>query len=189
MASIPETLSLKRWLPFSPLSRLATLPRALLRKSNDPMGDVVITADHYSQIDVSGGDWPALDFLPKELACRGTGQVKVHRDALRKLQALRNRIGKPMIITSAYRSPEHNAAVGGAKNSRHVVGDAFDVAMTNHDPTYFEAQAREVGFTGFGFYGPGRGSFIHIDCGRKREWGERWAAGEFDAEDRRDGID
>jgi zinc D-Ala-D-Ala carboxypeptidase len=34
--------------------------------------------------------------------------------------------GKPIIISSAYRSPEVNAAVGGSKNSQHMEGKAVD---------------------------------------------------------------
>jgi zinc D-Ala-D-Ala carboxypeptidase len=89
-----------------------------------------------------------------------------------KLQALRDRLGKPLIIRSAYRSPEHNRAVGGAPRSKHMDGTAFDIAMTNHDPVAFEAAAREVGFLGFGFYP--RSGFIHIDLGPARQWGERF---------------
>ena len=33
-----------------------------------------------------------------------------------------------MIVLSAYRSPEHNRAVGGAEASKHMEGIAFDVA-------------------------------------------------------------
>ncbi len=54
-----------------------------------------------------------------------------------KLQALRDRLGKPLIVRSAYRSPEHNRAVGGAPGSKHMQGTAFDIAMSNHDPTAF----------------------------------------------------
>jgi zinc D-Ala-D-Ala carboxypeptidase len=92
--------------------------------------------------------------------------------ALDKLQALRNRLSKPLIVRSAYRSPEHNRAVGGAKLSKHMEGAAFDVAMANHDPAAFEAAAREVGFLGFGFYP--RSGFIHVDIGPARQWGERF---------------
>jgi hypothetical protein len=74
-----------------------------------------------------------------------------------------------VIITSAYRSKAHNAAVGGAQESMHMQGKAFDVRMDNHDPAEFEAAAREVGFTGFGYY-PKQG-FMHIDIGRSRTWG------------------
>jgi zinc D-Ala-D-Ala carboxypeptidase len=45
---------------------------------------------------------------------------------------LRVRVGKPLILRSAYRSPEHNRAVGGAKASKHMEGIAFDIAMANH---------------------------------------------------------
>ena len=92
--------------------------------------------------------------------------------ALDKLQALRDRLGKPLILRSAYRSPEHNRAVGGAKASKHIEGITFDIAMANHDPGAFEAAARAIGFQGFGFYP--RSGFIHIDLGPTRNWGERF---------------
>jgi hypothetical protein len=41
-------------------------------------------------------------------------------------QQARDRIGRPFIITSWYRSPAINHAVGGATDSRHLVGDALD---------------------------------------------------------------
>ena len=81
-------------------------------------------------------------------------------------------MGKPLIVRSAYRSPEHNRAVGGATRSKHMDGAAFDVAMTNHDPVTFEAAARSVGFLGFGFYP--RSGFMHVDLGLGRQWGERF---------------
>ena len=84
--------------------------------------------------------WP--NFSPAEIACRGTGKLLVNEAALDKLQALRLRLGKPLIMRSAYRSPEHNRAVGGAKASKHMEGIAFDIAMANHDPEAFEAAAR-----------------------------------------------
>jgi uncharacterized protein YcbK (DUF882 family) len=67
-------------------------------------------------------------------------------------------MGKPLIVRSAYRSPEHNRAVGGATRSKHLDGAAFDIAMANHDPVAFEEAAREVGFLGFGYYGHERAS-------------------------------
>ena len=44
---------------------------------------------------------------------------------------------KPLSVRSAYRSPEHNRAVGGATRSKHMEGAAFDIAMANHDPVAF----------------------------------------------------
>lgn len=125
---------------------------------------------HFS--DVQEGDWRWKNFTPAEIACRGTGTLLINEAALDKLQALRDRLGKPLIVHSAYRSPEHNRAVGGATRSKHLDGAAFDISMSNHDPAAFEAAAREVGFLGFGFYP--RANFMHIDTGPARWWGERF---------------
>jgi hypothetical protein len=114
--------------------------------------------------------WP--NFSPAEITSRGDGKLLINEAALDKLQALRDRLGKPLIVRSAYRSPEHNRTVGGAKRSKHLLGAAFDIAMENHDPVVFEAAAREVGFLGFGFYP--RSGFMHVDLGPERQWGERF---------------
>jgi len=128
----------------------------------------MIEALHWSEVD----NWPSKHFSPEELACRGTGKIKIDEDALAKLEKLREMLGKPMIINSAYRSPEHNRKVGGAKNSNHMQGVAFDVRMDNHDPEKFERLARKCGFTGFGYY-PASG-FMHIDTGKPRVWGTKF---------------
>ena len=125
---------------------------------------------HYSA--VAPGDWRWPNFSPAEIACRGTGRLLVHEGALDALQALRDRLGKPLIVRSGDRSPEHNRAVGGARASKHLDGTAFDISMANHDPEAFEREAREVGFLGFGFYP--RSGFMHIDLGPARQWGARF---------------
>jgi hypothetical protein len=122
--------------------------------------------------DVPTARWRWKNFSPAEIACRGSGSLRIHEEALDKLQALRDRLGKPLIVRSAYRSQGHNRAVGGAARSKHLDGTAFDIAMTNHDPVTFEAAARAVGFKGFGFYP--RSGFMHIDLGPARQWGERF---------------
>ena len=114
--------------------------------------------------------WPA--FSAREIACKGTGEIVINEDALDRLQALRDRLGKPLVLNSAYRSASHNRKVGGAKNSLHLRGMAFDVRMENHDPHELEAAARAVGFTGFGYYP--KSGFMHIDTGPVRSWGTAW---------------
>ena len=99
--------------------------------------------------DVPDGIWRWPNFSPAEIACWGTDKLLINAPALEKLQALRDRLGKPLILRSAYRSPEHNRAVDGAPQSKHMDGAAFDIAMSNHDPVAFEAAARAVGFLGF----------------------------------------
>jgi hypothetical protein len=73
--------------------------------------------DHWRDVPAAAWRWP--NFSPAEIACRGTGKLLVNEAALDALQALRTALAKPLIIRSAYRSPEHNRAVGGAKASKH----------------------------------------------------------------------
>ena len=55
-----------------------------------------------------------------------------------------------------------------------MLGEAFDIAMANHDPATFAEAARAVGFLGFGTYP--RSGFMHIDLGPARFWGEPFPA-------------
>lgn len=126
--------------------------------------------------DVPAADWRWPNFSPQELACRGTGSLTVNTDALDRLQQLREAVGVPLIVTSGYRSPSHNKAVGGAANSMHLRGQAFDITMTNMDPAWFIREAGAVGFTGIGTYP--RHGFVHVDTGPLRSWGDPFPARE-----------
>ena len=44
-----------------------------------------------------------------------------------EFEAIRAVVGQPIVIGSAYRTPEHNAAIGGAKHSQHTQGRALDL--------------------------------------------------------------
>lgn len=122
---------------------------------------------------VNMAEWRWPHFKPEELACRGTGRLKIDPHSLDALEKLRARLGgAPMILNSAYRSPGHNRAVGGAKASQHLLAKAFDVSMKNHDPMVFENAAQSCGFRGIGHY-PKHG-FMHIDT---RDTPARWNSG------------
>ena len=43
------------------------------------------------------------------------------------LDPLREKWGKPIVVTSGYRCAKLNRAVGGAKNSQHTTGEAVDI--------------------------------------------------------------
>lgn len=45
------------------------------------------------------------------------------------LQPIRNKYGKPIIVTSGYRCPQLNAAIGGVKTSQHLLGEAADISV------------------------------------------------------------
>lgn len=69
-------------------------------------------------------------FKVKEFACKDGSQVVFIDDYLHTvLNILRNKIGKPIIITSGYRTPEWNAKCGGAKYSYHMRGMAADIRV------------------------------------------------------------
>ena len=50
------------------------------------------------------------------------------------LQPLREKLGKPVIVTSGYRNSEVNRLVGGKRNSQHLNGQAADIAVKGMTP-------------------------------------------------------
>ena len=126
--------------------------------------------DHWSQVPRTQLSWPWEHFQPKEMACKGTGKLTVVNGLLDRLDALRTRCGFPLTVLSAFRSPYHNAFVGGAVFSLHLKALAVDLSIVGRDKKLMERIAKEEGFTGFGYYR----TFLHIDLGRPRTWGVKW---------------
>jgi len=91
-----------------------------------------------------------------EFACRHCGRVIVSAHLVRHLERLRAIVGRPLVVVSGYRCPEHNRAVGGARGSLHLRGEAADLrrgyATTD--------QARQAGLNGIGRCGPWA---VHVD--------------------------
>ena len=50
------------------------------------------------------------------------------------LQPLRNKLGRPIIVTSGFRNPQVNKAVGGKDNSQHKTGQAADIIVRGMRP-------------------------------------------------------
>lgn len=88
-----------------------------------------------------------------------------------KLQLLRDKVDRPLKITSGYRCITHNAAVGGSQNSKHRYGMAADWRTENRsiNPVALGILAQAVGFGGIGIYWHSRGAlFTPTPVARKR---------------------
>lgn len=81
-------------------------------------------------MDTDGNVKLAKHFKVKEFACKDGSQVVFIDDYLYTiLDILRNKLGKPVIITSGYRTPEWNKKCNGAKYSYHMRGMAADIRV------------------------------------------------------------
>jgi len=104
-------------------------------------------------------------FSKAELASPDTGEAKMQPEFISMLEALREDFGKPMIITSGYRTPEHNIKVGGVSSSYHLKGRAVDVHVFGEEGYRLVKLAMQIGFGGIGIqqHGAFEGRFIHLD--------------------------
>jgi len=90
---------------------------------------------------------------------QGSGQL-MSKELLEILEEVREHYGRPIHITSGYRTESHNAKVGGKVDSSHLKGLACDVACTNsRDRFHLVRLFIEYGITRIGI----ANNFIHID--------------------------
>ena len=69
-------------------------------------------------------------FCVREFRCKdGSDPVFIDTALAELLERIREHFGKPVTITSAYRTPAHNAKAGGAKFSQHLYGRAADIRV------------------------------------------------------------
>lgn len=108
-------------------------------------------------------------FKVREFRCRdGSDAIMIDQTLVVLLQAIREHFGKPVTITSGYRTAAHNTAVGGAKSSQHLLGRAADIQVQDTDPLAVAAYAESLmpGWGGVGRYPvkPGRArGWVHVD--------------------------
>ena len=133
----------------------------------------------------SGQMFPPNSFYMPDEVFKGRPGAYVDARALTMANELGRRFeeltGRRVEMNSGFRDPGTNDRVGGAKQSRHMHGDAFDFNikdLPDEEKTAFLSLARQVGFQGIGFYEGGPGH-IHLDIGKARSWGAtpEWAKG------------
>jgi uncharacterized protein YcbK (DUF882 family) len=123
----------------------------------------MIEAKHYSLI--SPHDWRWRFFTPAELACKADGSLRFDEGFLTLLESIRILFGRPMIVTSGYRSPAYNAKVSTTgENGPHTMGRAVDIAVSGQDAAELARIAlSHGGITGLGVKQHGTGRFLHLD--------------------------
>lgn len=95
----------------------------------------------------------------------------------KELDKIRYEFGVPIYVTSWYRPPAINAAVGGARFSKHLTGMAVDIKIEG-DLIDFQEKL-DAGWFGALGYGARKG-FVHLDMRNNKGWrsgghkGVRW---------------
>lgn len=112
----------------------------------------------------------STNFRVREFACTdGTDPIFIDTELVNVLQKIRTHFGKSVTITSAYRTPGKNKAVGGEEYSQHLYGKAADIKVSGVSPKKVAAYAEKLlpNKGGIGTYG----SFTHVDTrATKARW-------------------
>lgn len=109
---------------------------------------------------VNWADYP--NFTEAEFRCKHTGACAMQPEFMRKLQHLRGVYGKPMTISSGYRSPSHPIEAAKDSPGEHSTGRAADIAVQGADALRVVQLALGLGFTRVGVQQKGSGRFIHL---------------------------
>ena len=122
----------------------------------------------YSQAHNMARDGDVVEnFKLIEFASRdGADHVIIHPALIELLEELRRDVGI-IHVNSGYRTPIHNAKIGGVLGSYHVSGMAADITSRRKSPEDLYRIAETYSPGGLGLYP----SFVHVDIGKS---GRRW---------------
>ena len=133
-------------------------------------------------------------FKDSEFKCPDGSSLCMSQDFLGFLDLARRISGVPYTVNSAFRTPEHNAKVGGKETSPHLRGLAVDIKADNSRDRYrilvgmiiaslvrtgqiadgeaaIEAMRKDITRIGIGK------TFIHVDCDGSRDPEVVWLYG------------
>ena len=100
------------------------------------------------------------NFTAEEFMCQYTGQHGIQQHVADKIQQLRDLVGRPLIITSAYRHPTHPIEAKKSTPGTHAQGLAVDIKVSSGAERYeLITLGLQLGATGIGV----NKTFIHLD--------------------------
>lgn len=106
-------------------------------------------------------------FTRVEVQCRcGCACADMDSTFMARLDALRDALQQPLVVSSGYRCPAHNTRVSSTGQAGpHTTGHAVDLAVSGALAFAILALAFRLGFTGIGVQQKGAhaGRFLHLD--------------------------
>ena len=112
---------------------------------------------HQLRLQFHGG-WNGSDNQAQRVSNSIVGMEKT-----RACEPLREHFGIPIIISSGYRCPALNRAVGGVPNSQHLIGEAADIVLPKLANVFYWL-IDNVPFDQLGFESRGTTKWIHVSC-------------------------
>lgn len=132
-------------------------------KNNFPKGDIALNyGGELLWVDKNynlSENFKVYEFMQND----GLEYLEIDKNIINSIQKIREHYGKPITITSGYRSKSYNESIGGASKSQHITGNAIDFKITGIKivdiQNYIKENWKELGITGLGIYD----NFTHID--------------------------
>mgnify|MGYP001266525960 CR=1 FL=1 len=102
-------------------------------------------------------------FTEDELVCTHCGKSGMDETFMNRVDTLRDQLGFPFPVNSAYRCPEHPIEARKSHAGVHSIGHAIDIGVRGEQAHMLLYAALEAGFTGIGINQKGNSRFIHLD--------------------------
>jgi uncharacterized protein YcbK (DUF882 family) len=101
--------------------------------------------------------------------CKGLPALGMSGELIQLLEAIREKAGAPVTITSGYRCVDYNTIIKGASSSQHMLATAADIRIKGFAPKQVADIANKLmpNKGGIGVYS----TFTHVDVRRNKA---RW---------------
>ena len=98
-----------------------------------------------------------------EMRCTHCGAYAMDDTFMQRLDQLREDMGFPFPVTSAYRCEKHPIEARKKAPGAHTTGKAIDIGVSGNDAYILIEAAIRDNFTGIGINQKGNSRFIHLD--------------------------